>query len=176
LSILDKNTLFQIIVLLKYPFVDYFFLFIPQILTIIVSFAAVCATASIDRDAQTIRQSFDLDPEGVYRHEFETDNGIYQSESGTGGQYAQGEASWVAPDGTPIQFSYIADENGYRPTGEHLPTPPPVPAYILRALEYIRLHSTTVEPIIEDAEIEGRSLNSNNVPAISRDLSLPFSG
>lgn len=30
-------------------------------------------------------------------------------------QVAQGSAQWTAPDGTPIQLSYVADENGFQP-------------------------------------------------------------
>lgn len=30
-------------------------------------------------------------------------------------QVAQGSAQWTAPDGTPIQLTYVADENGFQP-------------------------------------------------------------
>lgn len=49
----------------------------------------------------------------------------------------QGSYSYTAPDGTPITVTYIADENGYRAEGAHLPTPPPIPEAIQRALAYI---------------------------------------
>lgn len=52
-------------------------------------------------------------------------------------QVVQGAYSYTSPDGTPISVKYLADENGYRPEGLHLPTPPPIPKEILRALEYI---------------------------------------
>lgn len=78
--------------------------------------------------------------DGAYNWAFETSNGISQEESGVGGQNAQGSANWYSPEGEPVQLSYVADEFGYRVAGSHLPTPPPVPAAIQRAIEYIRTH------------------------------------
>lgn len=53
-------------------------------------------------------------------------------------QSAQGSYSYTAPDGTRITVTYTADENGFVPQGDHLPTPPPIPPAIARALEFIR--------------------------------------
>lgn len=46
----------------------------------------------------------------------------------------QGRYSYTAPDGTPITLEYIVDENGFQARGAHLPTPPPIPEAIQRAL------------------------------------------
>ncbi|KAK2579013.1 hypothetical protein KPH14_002808 [Odynerus spinipes] len=92
------------------------------------------------------------EPDGSYAYKYETGNGISVSEQGEPRRtalpdseneyplYVQGDFSYQAPDGSPIAVSYVADENGYQPVGEHLPTPPPVPTAILRALEYIAAH------------------------------------
>lgn len=79
-------------------------------------------------------------------HRYETENGIASQATGTlknpgteqEAQVIQGSYSWTAPDGTPVTINFIADEGGYRAEGAAIPTPPPVPAAIARALEYIR--------------------------------------
>jgi hypothetical protein len=77
---------------------------------------------------------------------FETANGIRAEESGflknagnpeTEAQVAQGSSSYTSPDGQLISLTYVADENGFQPQGAHLPTPPPIPAAIQRALDYL---------------------------------------
>jgi hypothetical protein len=52
----------------------------------------------------------------------------------------QGAFSYTSPEGYPVKLTYIADENGFRAEGVHLPTSPPIPDAILRALDYIRAH------------------------------------
>ncbi|XP_015190518.1 PREDICTED: endocuticle structural glycoprotein SgAbd-2-like [Polistes dominula] len=88
-------------------------------------------------------QQRDSFPDGTYNWSYETENGISAQETGrpkAGGgpgqqaEAVQGRFSYTAPDGTPIQVEYVADENGFRPQGAHLPTPPPIPEAIRRAL------------------------------------------
>ncbi|XP_030385797.1 pupal cuticle protein Edg-78E [Scaptodrosophila lebanonensis] len=78
--------------------------------------------------------------DGSYNYQFETTNGIAQQEQGVGGYYASGSSQYYTPDGQLIQLTYTADENGFQPQGEHLPTPPPIPEAILKSLEWIRNH------------------------------------
>ncbi|KAF2906081.1 hypothetical protein ILUMI_00092, partial [Ignelater luminosus] len=95
-----------------------------------------------------LRQSQDSREDGSYQWSYETANGIAAQEQAQiralgpeqGLKSAQGSYSYTAPDGTPISLSYIADENGFQPQGAHLPTPPPIPAAILRSLEWNAAH------------------------------------
>jgi Insect cuticle protein len=104
----------------------------------------MCLTLALaqqpESEAQVISQVSDIHPDGSYSNSYETSNGIKASESGVGGERAEGEYSYISPEGIPIRVTYVADENGFQPQGDHLPTPPPVPEAILRALEYIRTH------------------------------------
>ncbi|XP_003695125.1 endocuticle structural glycoprotein SgAbd-2-like isoform X1 [Apis florea] len=86
-------------------------------------------------------QQKDTYPDGTYTFSYDTENGISVAESGrpqgappTQTEIVQGRYSYTAPDGTPITVEYTADENGFHPQGAHLPTPPPIPEAIRRAL------------------------------------------
>ncbi|CAD7003076.1 pupal cuticle protein Edg-78E [Ceratitis capitata] len=93
-----------------------------------------------DAHASIVRYQNDVNPDGSYNYAYETSNKIRAEEAGVGGTYAAGSYSYTSPEGQPIQLTYIADENGYQPKGDHLPTPPPIPDYILKALAYIEAH------------------------------------
>ncbi|XP_019866200.2 pupal cuticle protein 20-like [Aethina tumida] len=77
--------------------------------------------------------------DGSYRYQYETGNHISAQESGhqTGheSQEVHGDFSYQSPEGQSISLSYVADENGFQPSGAHLPTPPPVPQEILISLQ-----------------------------------------
>ena len=47
-----------------------------------------------------------------------------------------GSFSYTSPEGVPITLNYVADENGFHAEGAHLPTPPPIPEAIAKALAY----------------------------------------
>ncbi|XP_017838539.1 LOW QUALITY PROTEIN: cuticle protein CP14.6 [Drosophila busckii] len=90
---------------------------------------------SFDANAVILKQNFDLNPDGSYQYNYETSNGIRADEAGylknpgsqLEAQVMQGSYSYTGPDGVVYTINYIADENGYRAEGAHIPTPPPVP-------------------------------------------------
>ncbi|CAG9858869.1 unnamed protein product [Phyllotreta striolata] len=92
-----------------------------------------------------LRYEQDVSIDGNYQYSFETGNGISQEEHGflknpgteNEAQVVQGSSKYIDPNGNLVELSYIADENGFQPVGAHLPTPPPIPEAIQRALEFI---------------------------------------
>ncbi|XP_068630805.1 endocuticle structural glycoprotein ABD-4-like isoform X2 [Battus philenor] len=108
-----------------------------------------------------IRQEHVQNPDGSYKWSYETGNGIQAEELGyiknlgvpeQEAQTAQGQYQYTAPDGQVIQLKYVADENGFQPQGSHIPTPPPIPQDIQKALDYL----ATLPPQIPDSRVFGR--------------------
>ncbi|XP_058814740.1 endocuticle structural glycoprotein SgAbd-2-like [Topomyia yanbarensis] len=105
--------------------------------------ALICAV-SADKDATVLRHDAEVNPDGSYQFAYETSNGILHEEQGTlkdvgeeKAQIAQGRFAYTDPEGNKISLQYIADENGFQPTGDHLPTPPPIPVLIEKALRIL---------------------------------------
>ncbi|XP_063540641.1 cuticle protein 3-like [Cydia strobilella] len=90
---------------------------------------------SYEGNAQILRSDAEVNDRG-FHYAFETDNGIQAEESGqeANGIQAQGSYSYTGDDGQLYQVRYTADANGFQAQGAHLPTPPPVPEAIARAL------------------------------------------
>ncbi|XP_055326803.1 endocuticle structural glycoprotein SgAbd-4-like [Sitodiplosis mosellana] len=99
-----------------------------------------------DKIAVIKSKTITSDLDGNYQVQFESSNGIASNEGGVAGQIVQGSTTWIAKNGEPLAISFVADENGYRPMGFHLPTPPPIPLAIQRALDYL----ATKKPDVDD--------------------------
>ncbi|CAH2096418.1 unnamed protein product [Euphydryas editha] len=127
------------------------------LLVVVAAVAVNGAVNSVDSDAIIVKQNSDVFPE-QYAYQYETSNGIQAQESGVlknAGQEnaaleVQGTNAFTAPDGKNYVVTYIANEFGYQPQGDHLPvapSPPPVPDYIIRSIEYIKTHAPKV-PVV----------------------------
>ncbi|XP_034824288.1 endocuticle structural glycoprotein SgAbd-1-like [Maniola hyperantus] len=91
---------------------------------------------------------------GNFHYSFEGGDGTKVSSQGelksfdnnTTGEAVVGSVFYKDDEGNDVNLSYTADEHGYRPHGAHLPTPPPIPPAIARALKYLAT-ATTPEPV-----------------------------
>merc|ERR1712071_542886 len=79
-----------------------------------------------------------------YSFSYEAENGISVSESGVqkqigeeSGTVSQGQFSYPE-DSVRYTITWVADENGFQATGDHLPTPPPPPAHVVKLLADLR--------------------------------------
>ncbi|XP_065163763.1 endocuticle structural glycoprotein SgAbd-8-like [Atheta coriaria] len=99
-----------------------------------------------------INSASEVGEDGSFNYSYETGNGIHYQQSAYTKkvpiidksstdqedqviQVMTGSFSYPAPDGSIINLTYVADEHGFQPQGEHLPTPPPIPAEIQKVLD-----------------------------------------
>ncbi|XP_018575119.1 endocuticle structural glycoprotein SgAbd-4-like [Anoplophora glabripennis] len=84
-----------------------------------------------------ISQNEEINPDGSFKFSYETANGIKVDETGylrddpsstDKIQVIEGSVSYTDNDGKVISLRYVADENGFQPEGDHLPTPPSLPS------------------------------------------------
>lgn len=93
-----------------------------------------------------VSESNELNPDGSFSYSYVSGDGAQAQAQGylknagnkdTEAEVLQGSYSYTAPDGTPITVNWIADENGFRAEGAHIPTPPPIPPEIQKSLDII---------------------------------------
>ncbi|KAG4077468.1 hypothetical protein HA402_002895 [Bradysia odoriphaga] len=90
---------------------------------------ALAAPVDDPKDATVLKYENDNIGVDGYKFAYETSNGITRSEQaelknvGTEQEAlnVQGSVTWTAPDGQVFTINFVADENGYRPEGAHIP-------------------------------------------------------
>lgn len=76
--------------------------------------------------ARILKQDQDQDEKG-YHYVYQTENGINAEEYGkvdqglSGGTNARGFYEYTGDDGLKYRVDYVADDNGFQPSGAHLP-------------------------------------------------------
>lgn len=97
-------------------------------------------SGTAEGNSQTLRDVRVQAPNGDYAFEFETDNGIVNSEQSQvlppNTQRKTGFYQYPSPDGRILRVDWYADENGYYASGAHLPQSPKTPDAITRSVEY----------------------------------------
>ncbi|TDG41735.1 hypothetical protein AWZ03_011841 [Drosophila navojoa] len=91
--------------------------------------------------AETLSRRDDVRADG-FDSSLETSNHIVRSESGDVHGNIHGSFSWISPEGEHIEIKYVADENGYQPSGAAIPA---IPEQIARSLAWIAAHPNVPE-------------------------------
>ncbi|OXA50621.1 larval cuticle protein 65Ag1 [Folsomia candida] len=101
------------------------------------------AVARPQQEVTVTRSEFENDGE-KFSWVSELSDGQKQEQSGFLKQIGEekgisisGSYSYTSPEGELIELQYVADEHGFQPTGKHLPTSPPIPEAIQKALDII---------------------------------------
>ncbi|EFX63219.1 hypothetical protein DAPPUDRAFT_67262, partial [Daphnia pulex] len=93
---------------------------------------------------EIVSSNSEMNADGSYSFDFESADGTKVSESGSQkqvgakpediGTVSKGSYSFTTPDGVVLTVNWVADENGFQATGDHLPTPPPMPEHVVKML------------------------------------------
>ncbi|EFA03218.1 endocuticle structural glycoprotein SgAbd-8 [Tribolium castaneum] len=117
--------------------------------------------------------------DGSYKAAWETGNNIIAQEEGyvkdlgpdpdvegqhLNAQVQQGSYTYTSPEGQVITVNYIADEKGFHPSGDHLPTPPPVSPEVQKGLDLIFAGIKAQQEAEERETRQGPQGQRNNPP------------
>ncbi|XP_055913302.1 pupal cuticle protein Edg-78E-like [Eupeodes corollae] len=115
---------------------------------VLVAFFGLAAAVSDDFAAETKALENVISPAGDSFHwAYQTSNGIDANSAGDA-NVISGAYKYISPEGQTVALTYTADADGYHPSGDLLPTPPPIPAAIIRAVEWNLAHPQTQESIL----------------------------
>ncbi|XP_042859343.1 cuticle protein AMP1B-like [Penaeus japonicus] len=100
--------------------------------------AAVAFPQNPEGDAEVVYDERTDQGDGNFRYAFETTNGIRAEKTGVPGAAGQsnmqGSFTFPLPEGGVVEVTYVADEDGYRPESDAIPTPGPVPEFVKELL------------------------------------------
>merc|ERR1712055_1164963 len=109
-------------------------------LIVLACLAAVAAPQLLEeREVVVLRDDRLANEDGTFSYTLEADNGINTAVEGVTGSQGQinMRGSYMMPlaDGSFAIVTFTADENGFQPQSDLLPTPHPLPAHVYELLE-----------------------------------------
>ncbi|CAG7835644.1 unnamed protein product [Allacma fusca] len=121
--------------------------------------AAASAQLRTQPDVQVLQDVREINEDGSFRYISELSDGTKAESAGyiknptapqeERIQSVSGAYSHYSPEGEYLTVTYLADENGFQAQGAHLPTPPPIPEEIQRALDIIYRNAGLPQPNIQ---------------------------
>ncbi|KOB73437.1 putative cuticle protein [Operophtera brumata] len=76
-------------------------------------------------------------------------------------QVVEGSYSYVGDNGQTYTVNYIADSNGFRASGDHLPVAPPIPEIIQRSIQYNLAEEAKKPPHMKSWQNEENELSES---------------
>ncbi|EDW57190.1 cuticular protein 47Eg [Drosophila virilis] len=116
----------------------------------IIALACLVALACANENANVLKREQEVNVND-FKFAYELDNSVKVAQEGKlKGEdiwEVKGDQGWTSPEGEQVSLQYVADENGYQVLSANpaLPTPPPIPEAIQRALEWIAAHPKSDE-------------------------------
>ncbi|XP_013109101.2 cuticular protein 47Eg-like [Stomoxys calcitrans] len=112
---------------------------------LLIALTCILAVVAANENANVLRNDAEVNVEN-FKYALELDNSVNTQQEGSlnGGNWVvKGSYKFTSPEGEEVSVQYTADENGYHVDAAQpvLPTPPPIPEHILKAIKYIEEHT-----------------------------------
>ncbi|KAM3965502.1 cuticular protein RR-1 motif 20 [Aphomia sociella] len=88
-------------------------------------------------------------------------------------QVVEGSYSYVGDNGQTYTVHYIADSNGFRASGDHLPVAPPIPEIIQRSIQYNLAEEAKKPPHLKSWQQENQEYEINEIKESNHRFSNP---
>ncbi|KAB7503241.1 Cuticle protein AMP1A [Armadillidium nasatum] len=94
---------------------------------------AFASAAKLTDNVQVLKDVRDGPIGPTYNNELELDNGVVVQETGAEGSVgqsnSQGRYVFVSPEGETVEVTWVANENGFQPSGPFIPQDHPLPPH-----------------------------------------------
>lgn len=95
------------------------------------------------------------DTYGQYAFTYSSSDGQSKNENRNTDGSISGQFSYMSPEGKPVTLSYIADKDGFRAVGNHLPVAPKVPEMPADLAQAYKESNDRLEKAYEEARLRG---------------------